>query len=192
MKIPRIYLDTSVLGGCFDPEFATWSNGLLDDFRAGRFVPVLSDLLAAELEGAPETVRETHAELLDLAAEFVETGDDALDLLAAYQAASVLSPKYSADMLHIALATVADADLLVSWNFKHIVRFDKIRLFNAANLQQGYRTLAIHSPRGDDLWKGPGFGQLRWSARSGIRSTRTPRGSRGRNSSPLFGVRLRR
>jgi hypothetical protein len=41
MKTPRIYLDTSVLGGCFDPEFAVWSNGLMEDFRAGRFVPVL-------------------------------------------------------------------------------------------------------------------------------------------------------
>jgi hypothetical protein len=50
-------------------------------------------------------------------------------------------------MLHIALATVANVDVLVSWNFKHIVRFDKIRLFNAANLQQGYKLLAIHSPR---------------------------------------------
>lgn len=50
-------------------------------------------------------------------------------------------------MLHIALATVADVDLLVSWNFKHIVRFDKIRLFNAVNLEQGYKPLAIHSPR---------------------------------------------
>jgi hypothetical protein len=50
-------------------------------------------------------------------------------------------------MLHIALATVADADMLVSWNFKHIVRFDKIRMFNAANLTQGYKPLAIHSPR---------------------------------------------
>lgn len=77
----------------------------------------------------------------------METGDEALDLLAAYQAGSVLGPKYTADMLHIALATVAEADLLVSWNFRHIVRFDKIRLFNAANLQQGYKPLAIHSPR---------------------------------------------
>ncbi len=50
-------------------------------------------------------------------------------------------------MLHIALATVAEVDLLVSWNFKHIVRFDKIRLFNAANLEQGYKPLVIHSPR---------------------------------------------
>ncbi len=147
MKTQRIYLDTSVLGGCFDAEFAVWSRGLMDDFRAGRFIPILSDLLAAEVSRAPEPVRAVHTELLGLAAERVLVSTEALDLLAAYEAHSVLGPKYRADMLHIALATVSDADILVSWNFKHIVRFDKIRLFNAANLEQGYKQLAIHSPR---------------------------------------------
>ena len=97
---------------------------------------------------APERVRTVYGELLAIAGQqTVAISTDALDLLAAYEAHSVLGPKYRADMLHIALATVADADLLVSWNFKHIVRFDKIRLFNAANLEQGYKALAIHSPR---------------------------------------------
>lgn len=138
MKTPRIYLDTSVLGGCFDPEFASWSNGLLADFRASRLIPVLSDLLAAEIAGAPPAVQNAHQELLGLShAETVTGSPEALQLVAAYAARSVLGPRYHADMLHIALATVADADVLVSWNFKHIVRFDKIRLFNSANLEQG-------------------------------------------------------
>ncbi|MEW5927335.1 MAG: PIN domain protein [Gemmatimonadota bacterium] len=147
MKTPRIYVDTSVVGGCFDPEFAPWSNGLVEDFRAGRFIPVLSDLLSLELEGAPQHVRTLHSELLTISSERVTASDAALELLSLYETRSVLGPKYRADMLHIALATVADVDVLVSWNFKHIVRFDKIRLFNAANLEQGYRQLAIHSPR---------------------------------------------
>jgi len=70
-----------------------------------------------------------------------------LDLLAAYEAHNALGPKFRADMLHISLATVANVDMLVSWNFKHIVRFDKIQLFSAVNLEQGYKPLAIHSPR---------------------------------------------
>ena len=147
MKTPRIYVDTSVVGGCFDPEFAPWSNGLVEDFRAGRFIPVFSDLLSLELKGAPQRVRALHGELLTISSERVTASDAALELLSLYETRSVLGPKYRADMLHIALATVADVDVLVSWNFKHIVRFDKIRLFNAANLEQGYRQLAIHSPR---------------------------------------------
>lgn len=50
MKIQRIYIDTSVIGGCFDPEFAEWSNGLVADFRNGIFQPLLSEVIAAELQ----------------------------------------------------------------------------------------------------------------------------------------------
>jgi hypothetical protein len=56
-----------VLGGFFDPEFAPWPNGLMRDFRAGRLVPVLSDVTAAEVESAPEQVRDLHQEILVLA-----------------------------------------------------------------------------------------------------------------------------
>jgi len=56
-------------------------------------------------------------------------------------------PEFRNDMIHIALATVANVDILVSWNFKHIVRFDKIRSFNAINLEKGYKALQIYSPR---------------------------------------------
>lgn len=147
MKKLQIYVDTSVLGGCFEPEFAPWSNGLVADFRAGTFTPVLSALLEAELRRAPESVREVYRDLIALTGEPVPVSDEALDLLAAYEAHKVLGAKFRSDMLHIALATVADVDVLVSWNFKHIVRFDKIRLFNAVNLEQGYKPLSIHSPR---------------------------------------------
>ncbi len=58
-----------------------------------------------------------------------------------------LTPKFYADGMHIALATIAEVDLLVSWNFRHIVRYDKIRLFTAVNLERGYKPLAIYSPR---------------------------------------------
>lgn len=108
---------------------------------------MLSDLRSVELEGAPQHVRTLYSELLTIPSERVTASDAALELLSLYETRSVLGPKYRADMLHIALATVADVDVLVSWNFKHIVRFDKIRLFNAANLEQGYRQLAIHSLR---------------------------------------------
>jgi hypothetical protein len=69
MKPLEIYIDTSVLGGCFDIEFATWSNALIGDFRAGRLVPLLSDVTAAEVAEAPPWVRELHQEMLLLAGQ---------------------------------------------------------------------------------------------------------------------------
>ena len=147
MKIQRIYIDTSVIGGCFDLEFAEWSNGLLQDFRNDTFQPLLSEVIAAEIEEAPENVQAVYAELMSLNAEILTVGESALELADEYQKRGILTPNFYADGLHIALATVAEADLLVSWNFKHIVRFDKIRLFNAINTESGYKPLQIFSPR---------------------------------------------
>jgi len=70
-----------------------------------------------------------------------------LDLVAAYEDRTILAAKYATAMRHIALATVADVDALVSWNFRHIVRLEKIRLVNAVNVELGYRALNILSPR---------------------------------------------
>jgi len=147
VKKLRIYLDTSVIGGCFDPEFIEWSNNLIEDFREGRFQPVLSDVTAAEVEGAPEFVKSLHVELLGLVSEVLVVTQEVLNLLSHYQERGVLGSRFRNDMLHIALATVGDVDVVVSWNFKHIVRMDKIRLFNAINLEYGYKTLDIYSPR---------------------------------------------
>jgi hypothetical protein len=71
---------------------------------------------------------------------------DALELQHAYIAEGILTEKWYDDALHVALATVAECDVIVSWNFKHIVNFRKIPLFNAVNVLKGYRQIAIHSP----------------------------------------------
>ncbi len=64
MKLSRIYLDTSVIGGCHDREFAPWSNGLMKDFRLRNFIPVISDLTFEELNKAPKQVKETLKKLV--------------------------------------------------------------------------------------------------------------------------------
>src|ERR1017187_7365148 len=135
VKPLRIYIDTSVLGACFDVEFSQWSNALIRDFRGGRLVPVLSDVTAAEVADAPARVRELHQEMLVLAGSVLVLTTEVGDLVAAYEACKILAAKYAADMRHIALATTAAVDSLVSWNFKHIVPLERIRLFNAANVE---------------------------------------------------------
>jgi len=81
MRRFRVYVDTSVLGGCFDAEFSEWSNSLVQDFRLGRFVPVLSDVVAAEVALAPGAVRDLHDALLRLPAEVVSVSPEALRLV---------------------------------------------------------------------------------------------------------------
>lgn len=147
MRIARVYVDTSVIGGCCDPEFATWSNGLLKDFEMGFYRPVISDLVLAELAGAPAEVHEKLSELRECDPEEIQVSVDAQDLAREYVERGVLSPSFTDDATHIALATVAEVDVLVSWNFKHIVHLDKVRMFNAINLEMGFRALQIYSPR---------------------------------------------
>ena len=148
MKLQRVYLDTSALGGCFDPEFAEWSNGLLQNFRDGLCKPLLSQVTATR---APRCARKGASGVCRTAdcwePRIIEATKSALELADAYQAHRILTPKFYDDGLHIAIATVGEADVLVSWNFKHIVHFDKIRMFNAVNLEYGYKPLQIFSPR---------------------------------------------
>jgi len=59
----------------------------------------------------------------------------------------IVTPKSLLDTRHIALATVNRADILVSWNFKHIVNYKRIRLYNSVNLKYGYPVLEIRTPR---------------------------------------------
>jgi len=147
MRTQRIYLDTSVIGGCFDDEFAAWSNALMRDLRNGLFLGVTSEIVEAEISDAPKKVREKFFEFVRMNPEVLKINQEAIELVNAYLEHQILAERFRNDMLHIALSTIADVDILVSWNFRHIVRYDKIRQFNAVNLQQGYHKLDIYSPR---------------------------------------------
>jgi len=147
MKRLRVYIDTSVVGGCRDEEFMEESQALLDMAREGDVLLLVSDVLADELEGVPEDVQQALGEMPPACLEAVSRSAEAERLRNCYLEAGVVGIAQKNDAYHVALATVAGADVLVSWNFHHIVHFDKIRGFNAVNLREGYRTIEIHSPK---------------------------------------------
>lgn len=142
----RIYADTSVFGGCFDPPFSDRSQGFFRLVRAGRVVLLLSRVVSEELEGAPPSVR---ALLSSLPPEFlldVPITMKVHSLRDAYLAARVVGRRSIEDATHVAAATSAGADAIVSWNFKHMVRLDRIRGYNRVNLQLGYGFVTILNP----------------------------------------------
>jgi len=147
MKKIRIYVDTSVIGGCCDLEFQEWSCGLLTDFKSGVYALLLSILTDAEVQDAPDEVKDVYAEFRKYAKEIIELTPEAIKLADVYLDHNILTKNFSDDARHIAMATVAGADVLVSWNFKHIVHFEKIQKFNAVNMEMGYKPLSIYSPR---------------------------------------------
>jgi predicted nucleic acid-binding protein len=145
MSVIRVYADTSVFGGVFDEEFQIPSRAFFDQVRSGRFKLVTSALVLDELEPAPEQVRKLFDEFLDLF-EVVEVSEAALSLKDAYLETGIVTEQSADDALHVAVASVAGCSLIVSWNFKHIVHFEKIPLYNAVNTLKDYGTIGIFSP----------------------------------------------
>ena len=145
MRPLRVYVDTSVIGGVFDEEFALASARFFQQVRDGHFLLVISGLVRNELLNAPVQVQEFFREVVSHA-EIVEVDESTLLLMHGYLNAGVVTDKWRDDALHVAQATIAACDLIVSWNFKHIVHYQKIPLYNAVNTLQGYHIIAIHSP----------------------------------------------
>jgi len=142
----RIYLDASVIGGCCDEEFAQVSTRLLEECRQGTCVAVISDLTRRELAEAPAAVQAHLASLPDAQIESVCLTAEAERLAQRYVAEGVVGASHVVDAQHIAMATLERVDVLVSWNFKHIVNLERIHGFNAVNLKGGYPLLEIRSP----------------------------------------------
>jgi predicted nucleic acid-binding protein len=147
MKQLRIYCDTSVFGGCFDEEFTEESRRLFRDIESGKFILVISATVLAELDRAPQTVQEVLSSLPAERIELIEFSDEVAGLRDEYIRAGVVTQSSRSDAEHIASASVADVDFVVSWNFKHIVHYDKISGYQAVNLLNGYRQIKIYSPR---------------------------------------------
>lgn len=137
--------DTSIFGGVFDDEFRDASQAFFELAKKGRFKPLVSDLSRREIDEAPPVVRSYYDELLEHM-QFAELDARALAVRDAYVAAGVVGTRSLDDAAHVAIATVSEADLIVSWYFRHIVHFEKIRHYNQVNAARGYGSVEIRSP----------------------------------------------
>ena len=145
MKKLRIYIENSVIGGYFDEEFKEFTQKLFENFKNGKYHPIISSHVKVELEnGAPTYVKQN---LNTINYEEFNVSEEMVELAEKYMEQRIVSENYYDDALHIAIATVLGVDVLVSWNFKHIVNLNRIKLFNSVNLREGYNVLEIRSPR---------------------------------------------
>ena len=143
----KVYIDTSVFGGYFDEDFSEWSVKLIEQFMIGEKIAVISDITEDELKNAPEKVRTLFYNIPAEQKELVKLTNEAKELANKYIKEKVVTKKSLLDAQHIAIATLNKVDVLVSWNFKHIVNYNKIRLYNSVNLKYGYPLLEIRNPR---------------------------------------------
>ncbi|MGB3458360.1 MAG: PIN domain protein [Halobacteriota archaeon] len=142
----RIYIDTSVIGGCLDKEFQNASRQLIDKFKQGEMIAVISELTTLELKDAPQEVRDIIREIPEENIDYEELTEEAVNLARKYIVEGVIGEGKLVDAEHIAIATINRVDVLVSWNFRHIVNLSKIRGYNSVNLKYGYPLLEIRSP----------------------------------------------
>lgn len=143
----RFYFDTSVFGGLFDAEFEEETALLFEKVNLGQIKCVYSNLTESELTNAPEKVRNYFESIKEEFKEKVFVTPDGLKLAQTYVKEKVVGETSLDDCIHIATATLSRVNVLVSWNFKHIVNIYRIRGYNSVNLRLGYSILEIHSPK---------------------------------------------
>jgi len=144
IKKTSLYVDTSVIGGYYDKEFEHDTRLLFQNIKDGKYVAFISSLTLEELETAPEKVRKL---LNDLEYQPIKTTSECQDLANEYLREKVVGATSKDDCIHIATATINKIDVLVSWNFKHIVNIQRIRGYNSINIKNGYTPIEIRSPK---------------------------------------------
>ena len=142
----RIYIDTSVIGGYFDEEFEEPTRLLFNRITNKDFDIYFSEVNETELILAPQEVQDVKKLIPIDCYKYVELNSEAKQLAETYISDKVLGKASLNDAYHIAIASVNRLDCLISWNFKHIVNFDKIKLFNSINLKLGYLLIDIRTP----------------------------------------------
>lgn len=143
----KLYFDTSVFGGYFDEEFEFWTRPLFAEVLDGRHQIVVSGILIAELERAPSNVRNYFNEFPPEHYVIKPLDEEVRALAQHYLDEKVIPPKFETDALHIACATIERVDIIVSWNFKHMVNVTRIRGYNSVNLRNDYPEIDIRSPK---------------------------------------------
>lgn len=102
----RVYIDTSVIGGCYDQEFEVWSNRLFNDFIKGKKIAVISDITLDELNDAPRRVQDNFNSIPDNSFEILTADFESRELANKYIQEKAVSNKFFEDALHIAIATI--------------------------------------------------------------------------------------
>ena len=145
MRTLPIYLDSSVIGGYFDAEFEDATGKLWLEMEAGTYRFLSSLLVDQEIADAPQRVQDLMAATFNQA-DLLPITPEVEELAAAYMVQKIVPVRYEDDATHVAIASVHQIGLLASWNFKHLVNFQRETAFNAVNLLQGYPSIRILSP----------------------------------------------
>jgi predicted nucleic acid-binding protein len=150
MKQNKIYLDTSVLNFFYeknDLEKANSTKELFREINKNKFLAFISDLVLREVKEAHASKKQ---KLLSLIKTYqlarLETTLECMTLTETYLEKNIFPSKYRDDALHIAIASVYDIDVVISWNLEHMVKLKTRREVRAINILEGYKEIEICTP----------------------------------------------
>jgi len=150
MKIPRIYFDTSIFNFALAedvPNEREITLRLFNEVKSGKYEVFISEVVLREISRAPQQkVVELRDCIKKINPEQLILDDNVLALAREYMEKGVIPSKYEDDALHIAIASVNNLDVIVSWNFTHIVKLKTKREVTGINTLMGYKTIEICSP----------------------------------------------
>ncbi len=146
-----VYVDSSVIGGLIDEEPGTRKSvarAFFERLEEGAlFEAYISELVTGEIRRGPEHLVREFSELArKVRFRMVERSEESEELAGRYLSEGVIPESQKNDALHLALATVARVDVVVSWNFRHMVNVARIRGVNGVNLIAGYPQIDVRSP----------------------------------------------
>jgi predicted nucleic acid-binding protein len=150
LKPLKLYLETTVFNFIFAddaPEKRQHTVTLFDEINQGKYIPYTSDYVLQELLRAEEPKRTKMVNLIEKYKVKVLDIDKNAEILAdKYVSENIIPSKYRFDGIHIAMATINDLDIIVSYNFQHIVKLRTIMGTESINLREGYKRIGIFSP----------------------------------------------
>ena len=152
MRVPKVYLETTVFNFCFASDAPDKTKDTLQFFKEVKdyqYEPYTSFLTIDEINKTPDILKRNN--MLALIKEYdvgVLEDDSESDTLAdIYVREGIVPARFRDDALHIAIASIADMHIVMSWNFQHIVKRKTRHMVNAINLREGYGTIEICSPK---------------------------------------------
>ena len=150
MKKLKIYLETTIFNFVFAddaPDKKLDTLKLLEEINSGKYIPYTSDYVLQELQKAEKPKKSQMIDLIEqYKIKFLEANENAEILADKYVNENIIPLKYRTDGLHIAIATINDLDIIVSYNFNHIVKLKTIMGTESINLREGYKRIGIYSP----------------------------------------------
>lgn len=149
MQQLKIYLETTIFNYYFDTDREAHPDTvkLFKEIASGKYEAFTSLYVTDELEAAPVAKRDKMIRLIAEYGVTVLAPNKAAEQLAdTYVAEGMIPVKYRMDAIHIAVASVNGLDMIVSTNFKHIVKRKTVRMTSAINVLNGYRAVEILSP----------------------------------------------